>query len=494
MVTQSPNLQPELSGGIYGYKDMISLLCIQKEVTTLPTSSPGTRTRNYGRGLCTFPLYTRSAKGYDTVEATAVNPTLQQLAEIIQGEMKDQTNPDWNEVDQVQLDSLLKVKDELTVNSAANLILRGSRIVIPTALQQRATSLAHEGHQGIVKTKKLLREKVWFPGIDQKVAQMIEGCIACQANGRENCPQPLQMSTLPPAPWHTVHVDFCGPFPTGEYLFVVIDAYSRFPEVEVVHSTAAKTTLPKLDRIFATHGIPSVLKSDNGPPFFGEDFKAYMKENGIAHQRITPLWPQVNSEAENFMKPLTKAVRAAHSEGRDWKKDLYRFLLNYRATPHSTTGIAPSQLLFGRTIKTKLPQLESEKHTEFDQEVKRRDELAKEKMKCYADKKARAQLTEMRVGDTVLIRQRKNNKFTTKFDISPFQVVRVKGTMVTAVRNEKYVTRNISHFKKVPATCGDVIPEDEDGDYEEDEEDDDDPEENEVLKVRHNRKVTYKQP
>ena len=133
-----------------------------------------------------------------------------------------------------------------------------------------------------------------------------------------------------------------------------------------------KTILPKLDRIFATHRIPSVLKSDNGPPFFGEDFKAYMKENGIEHQRITPLWPQANSEAENFMKPLTKAVQAAHSEGRDWKKDLYRFLLNYQATPHSTTGIAPSQLLFGCTIKTKLPQLESEKHTEFDQEHRRR--------------------------------------------------------------------------------------------------------------------------
>ena len=118
------------------------------------------------------------------------------------------------------------------------------------------------------------------------------------------------------------------------------------------------------------------------------------------------------------------------------------------ATPHSTTGIAPSQLLFG-----KLPQLESEKHTEFDQEVKRRDELTKEKMKCYADKKARAQLTEMRVGDTVLIQQRRNKKFTTKFDTSPLKVVKVEETTVTAVRNEKYYTHNISHFKKVPATC-----------------------------------------
>jgi len=56
---------------------------------------------------------------------------------------------------------------------------------------------------------------------------------------------------------------------------VVIDAYSRFPEVEIVHSTNGKGTISKLDRIFATHGVPKVLKSDNNPPFFGE-FKAHM--------------------------------------------------------------------------------------------------------------------------------------------------------------------------------------------------------------------------
>ena len=76
---------------------------------------------------------------------------------------------------------------------------------------------------------------------------------------------------------------------------------------------------------------------------------------------MTPLWPQANSEAENFMKPLTKAIRSAHAEGRDWKKDLYRFMLNYRATPHfttphCTTGIAPSDLLLIERSKLSIPK------------------------------------------------------------------------------------------------------------------------------------------
>ena len=81
------------------------------------------------------------------------------------------------------------------------------------------------------------------------------------------------MSPLPPEPWHTVHTDFCGPFPTGEYLLVVIVAYSCYPEVDIVHSTSAKAVIPKFDRIFATHGIPRVVKSDNGAPFAGEEIK-----------------------------------------------------------------------------------------------------------------------------------------------------------------------------------------------------------------------------
>ena len=334
------------------------------------------------------------------------------------------------------------VNDELTI------VLKGSRIVIPEQLREKAVSLAHEGHQGLVKTKQLLREKVWFPGIDKYVKRVVDTCIACQANGPENRPDPLQMSQLPPAPWHTLHMDFCGPFPSGEYLFVVIDAYSRFPEVDIVRSTSISAIIPKLDRMFATHGIPTIVCSDNGPPFTSHEIQQYKEENGVQHRRITPLWPQANSEAERFMQPLTKAIRSAHAEGKQWTKHLHIFLLNYRTTPHATTGFSPAEILFNRKIQNKLPQMVSPSPDKGAQ-VQDNDDRAKEKMKEYADAKQRARPSQLKVGDTVLARQRKLNKFCTRFDPVPFKVVRKRGTMITASRNRKYITRNASHFKVI---------------------------------------------
>lgn len=87
-----------------------------------------------------------------------------------------------------------------------NLLLKGSKIIIPKELQKKVITLAHEGHQGIVKTKKLLREHIWFPGIDKTVEAAIKDCIYCQAATVTNNYEPLQMSELPKSPWK----EFCG--------------------------------------------------------------------------------------------------------------------------------------------------------------------------------------------------------------------------------------------------------------------------------------------
>ena len=88
-----------------------------------------------------------------------------------------------------------KVFNELLVSSDS-LVLRGLRIVLPQALRPSAVKLAHEGHQGICKTKSLLRAKIWFPGIDVMVEEKARLCRECQVNGEKVRPEPLRMTQM----------------------------------------------------------------------------------------------------------------------------------------------------------------------------------------------------------------------------------------------------------------------------------------------------------
>ncbi|GFO02539.1 transposon ty3-g Gag-Pol polyprotein [Plakobranchus ocellatus] len=82
----------------------------------------------------------------------------------------------------------------------------------------------------------------------------------------------------------------------------------RFPEVEIVKSTSAHATVPKIISMFSRFGTPSVLKTDNGAPFNGKEFSIFAQKYGFKHRKITPLWPEANGEAERFVQSLNKFV------------------------------------------------------------------------------------------------------------------------------------------------------------------------------------------
>ena len=113
------------------------------------------------------------------------------------------------------------VKNELTTTTQG-IILRGTRIVIPAALQQGAIDIPHEAHLGIEKTKSLICQKIWFPQIDSRVKDTIEQGIACQAVGKPKPSEPLRMTEMPELPWRTVHVDSYGPLPTVIKLYIYV--------------------------------------------------------------------------------------------------------------------------------------------------------------------------------------------------------------------------------------------------------------------------------
>ena len=302
---------------------------------------------------------------------------------------------------------------------------------MPHSLRQRAVDIAHESHQGIQKTKALLREKVWFPQINNIVKNTIEKSVTCQAVASPNPPEPLAMTQMPKSQWEVLNIDFSGPLPTGEYLLVVIDRYSRFPEVEIVSSTKAPVIIPRLDKIFAVHGIPAILRSDNGPPFNGEEYSRYLQTLGIKAEWSTLKWPQGNATVERFMQPLGKALKTAKLDGRPWRQELQRFLLHYRTTPHRTTGVPSAELLFNRTVRGKLPVLKK-RVVRRHSEARKMDAKRQSYNKQYADEKRHAKKSSIKVGDCVLIRQERRNKLTSNYNSEPYTVTFKNKCEITA--------------------------------------------------------------
>ncbi|KXJ19534.1 Uncharacterized protein K02A2.6 [Exaiptasia diaphana] len=149
-------------------------------------------------------------------------------------------------------------------------------------------TLAHEGHHGMVKTKKLLREKVWFHRMNIMVEAKVASCGACQVSTPSTTREPLKMSPLPASAWKEVIIDFKH-LSAHEYLLVITDDYSRYPVVEVMKSTSAATVIPVIDKTFATFGITEIVRSDNGPPFSGKEFKEFAQTLGFIHRKVTPL-------------------------------------------------------------------------------------------------------------------------------------------------------------------------------------------------------------
>lgn len=136
-------------------------------------------------------------------------------------------NNDWhNSIKKIKI-----IQNECCFNG--DILLRGTRIVIPYNLRQRVLEAAHEGHPGIVAMKARLRTKVWWPRIDKDAEHLVKACLGCTLVSNPTSPHPMKRQALPAEPWVDVAMDFLGPLPTRDYLFILVDYYSRYKEIKV---------------------------------------------------------------------------------------------------------------------------------------------------------------------------------------------------------------------------------------------------------------------
>jgi len=215
----------------------------------------------------------------------------------------------------------------------------------------------------------------------------------------------MRRTELPTQPWQHTAADLLGPMPGGEYIFAIVDYYSRYFDADIVTSVTSADIIQSCNKIFTTHGYPLSWKTDNGKQLTSQEFEAYLDEHGIKHLTSPPFWPQANGEIERQNKTMLKAMRIATAEGRDWKFELYKLLTAYRSTPHETTGVSPAKRMFRREIRTKLPEFNE--CTEMDWITRDRDAEYKQRGKDDADNRRKAKSNTINCGDRVLMQQPK---------------------------------------------------------------------------------------
>ena len=210
---------------------------------------------------------------------------------------------------------------------------------------------------------------------------MIECCRICNEH-KKNGTEPLIPTPFPDRPWQIIGLDFFK-FKTVDYL-IVVDYYSRYIELGAMNrNKTASEVLRVLKSLFARHGIPETLRSDNGPPFDSAAYLAFAREWGCKVVTSSPVFPTSNGEVERAVQIVKNILKKSNEPE--------KALLAYRSTP-LLSGYSPSQLLMGRAIRSTLPTLDSKlnpKLTELDTMRRREDESRRQQKLCY-DKRHRA--------------------------------------------------------------------------------------------------------
>lgn len=130
--------------------------------------------------------------------------------------------------------------------------------------------------------------------------------------------------------------------------------------LKIMGETTITGTISFLENIFARHGIPVSITSDNGPQFMPLEWKAFCQRYRIAaYYTSIPYWARANGEVERQNRCVQKLLQISKLlQGSCLEKKLFDYLLMYHATPYSVNGKSPTELIFGRKIRDKLPSLQ----------------------------------------------------------------------------------------------------------------------------------------
>ncbi|XP_065186196.1 uncharacterized protein K02A2.6-like [Sycon ciliatum] len=272
-------------------------------------------------------------KQHALVTATADDPVLQQVIQ--------HTLHGWPTKVNADLEAYRNKRGSLSVHDG--LLYHGFRIVVPASERKATLATLHDGHQGITKCLARAKSSVWWPGITRAISECVQNCLTCTKH-RFQPPEPLSPTVFPSLPWERIGVDLCQH--DGQEYLIAVDYFSRYIHAIPLRKTTSGAVIKELHELFAIHGIPQALVSDNGPQFASAEFAAFTAQMQLTHRTSSPHYPQSNGEAERAVRTFKRLLKTNNS--------LNDALLSYRSTPLAN-GYSPAELLFGCRLRTHLP-------------------------------------------------------------------------------------------------------------------------------------------
>ena len=341
--------------------DVLSRLPLPESPSEVPI--PGETVLSMEMLLSMLPVTAKQVRGW-----TDRDPVLSRI--------RQQVLKGWQYSKDPSLQPFQQRKLELSVQDGC--LLWGHRVIVPPQGRARMMEQLHEGHPGVSRMKSLARSFVWWPGLDRELEEFVRQCDPCQRSRHLPAAVPIQPWEWPQRPWSRLHADYAGPF-QGHMFLIVVDAHSKWVEVKAVKNSTSATTIEHLRSIFATHGLPELLVTDNGATFTSSECKEFLSLNGIRHVTSAPYHPATNGQAERTVQTVKEFLKKPSTESLEAR--LSRFLFSYRITPHTTTGVSPAELLMGRRPRSRLdlvlPNLSSRVSAQQDKQATGRNRHTK---------------------------------------------------------------------------------------------------------------------
>jgi Integrase zinc binding domain/Integrase core domain len=222
------------------------------------------------------------------------------------------------------------------------------------------------GHLGIEATFNKIRSRYYWPQFYEEIKRYVETCDACQRRGR-----PRRNNELYPIPVHSpfyqIGIDIVGPLPRTQrgkkYIVTAMDYLTKWPEARALtEATAEKVADFIYEQIICQHGCPQIILTDRGTHFNNNMVDRLLSKFKIKHLLSTPYHPQTNGLVERFNRTICESLAKLSDKTNDWDLFIPPVLFAYRTTKHSTTKIEPFFLVYGRSARLPLDDLEKDDH------------------------------------------------------------------------------------------------------------------------------------